>query len=324
MIFKKKVFLSILAGIFVLTAGCTAQTDKQNAGQAEVNKRVAAADFKWIPVKNEKVQIRGIGYPGNDHSLYVATDTGLKFYSQSKWMETSSNPVQYIDFQATEKGFIASGHPEKGIGLKDPLGLIESSDKGKSFNKLAFYGTGNFLFISSSFFGNGLYLINNEPDTKLDSGVYYSENDGKNWLKSQFKNFHADSLGMIAVHPKEGNVMSIATRTGIYYSNDYGNTLEPVTTPDMITAQTFLGDDILYSSAVNQNIYLRKVNPKTGEQTDLVIPFLDYNNPITYIAVDPRNQNKWAFSTYNNDLYESTDGGKNWNNLITNGKIEQD
>src|ERR1700730_13925377 len=134
-------------------------------------------------------------------------------------METSSTPVQYTGFQATEKGFIASGHPEKGIGLKDPLGLIESYDKGKSFNKLAFYWTGNFLFLLSSFFGNGLYLINNEPDTKLDSGVYYSENDGKNWLKSQFKNFHADSLGMIAVHPKDGNVMSIATRTGLYYSN---------------------------------------------------------------------------------------------------------
>ena len=95
----------------------------------------------------------------------------------------------------------------------------------------------------------------------------------KNWSKSKLTNFTADSLGTIAVHSKNGNIMAMSTRTGIFYSEDFGNTMKAVTGPNMITALTFSGDVILYSSVEEKKILLKKVNPITGEETNVVFPF---------------------------------------------------
>jgi hypothetical protein len=321
----KKVFLTMLLGIFAVTAGCSSQNDNMQLSNQKNKTEAKAVQFQIIPAKSQKVdQIRGIGFPGNDKALYIATNNGLKFYLDSKWLETSTNKHNDMSLQAIEAGFLASGHPQKGLGLKDPLGLVESTDKGKSLKKLAFYGKSNFHFVAASFSGNGIYLINEQSNGKLDPGVYFSTNGGEDWSKSKLTNFSADSLGMIAVHSKSGNIMAMSTRTGLFYSEDYGNTMKAVTGPEMITALTFNGDEILYSSVEDQKILLKKINPKTGEQVNVVFPFLDYDNPVTYLAVNPKNENELAFATYKNDLYESTDGGKNWNNILAGGKFEQE
>lgn len=316
----------IFAGVLLLTTGCTSQSNDNNSKTAKgITEQAAANQYKVVPAKQQKLEhIRGIGYPGNDNALYVAAHDGLKLFKQSKWFETTSNLNDYIGFQATDTGFLASGHPEKGSKLKDPLGLVESTDQGKSLKKLAFYGKNNFHYMASSFFSKGIYVINEEPAGKWDPGVYYSLDNGKKWSKSKFDQFDANSLGMIAVHPKDGKTMAMATRTGIYYSENNGDTMKLVSEPFMVTALTFSGDEIVYSSVENKQILLKKTNPKTGVQSPMAIPFLDYDNPVTYLAVDAKNSNRLAFSTYKNDVYESTDGGKSWVNLMKNGKIEQE
>jgi hypothetical protein len=100
--------------------------------------------------------------------------------------------------------------------------------------------------------------------------------------------------------------------------------MKAITGPIMVTALSFRGDHILYSSVEDQKILLKEINPKTGELQDVVIPFLDYDNPITFITADPKNENKLAFATYKDDLYESIDGGKSWKNILSGGRIEQE
>jgi hypothetical protein len=322
---KKKVLLSIFSSILLLTAGCSSQAENNKNSKQDKNQANTAVQFQIVPAKNQKIgQIRGIGYPGNDDALYAATNDGIKLYKNSKWLETTVNKHNLMSMQALNSGFLTSGHPQKGIGLKDPLGIVESTDQGKSLHKLGFYGKGNFHFLSASFFGNGMYLIMEQPTDTLDPGVYFSKNNnGENWTKSKLAGFTADSLGMIAVHPKNGNIMAMSTKTGIYYSEDYSNTMNAITGPVMVTALTFRGDNILFSSVEEQKIFLKELNPKTGEVKDVVIPFLDYDNPVTYITTDPKNENKLAFATYKDDLYESIDGGENWKNILAEGKIEQ-
>lgn len=316
----KRSFLAILLGLLIVATGCTNQNQQQKNSQQD-NHTKTKTEFKIVEAKSLNVkQIYGIGYPGNDQALYLAGNNGLKMYKDTKWFNPTTNQHDYVGFQAIDKGFIASGHPEKGAGLKDPLGIVESSDKGNTLKKIAFYGKQDFYFMAASFAGQGMYVISAQPYEQLSQGMNYSKDNGTTWQKSAFKNFNADSLGMIAVHPIDGNTIGMATRSGIYYSNDYGNTMNLITEPFMVTALTFQGDRLLYSSVENNTILLKSLNPKTGEQIALPIPFLDYDNPITYLAVNPKNEKQIAFTTYKNDLYQSVDGGLNWTNLLKTGK----
>ncbi|MFZ7945481.1 MULTISPECIES: F510_1955 family glycosylhydrolase [Bacillaceae] len=314
-----KVFLALLIGIF-LAVGCTNKSEtaeKSNQEKkAEIKEKFDIVKANTFKLKN----IRGIGYPGNDTALYVAANDGLKMYKDGAWYETTASQHDYIGFQAVESGFVASGHPQKGTNLKDPLGLVHSSDKGETLKKLAFYGKANFHFTAAGYSGNGIYVISEQPNDDLGLGVNYSIDNGETWKRSALKDFQADSFGMMAVHPDNGNTIAMATRSGIYYSIDNGNTMKLVTGPFMVTALAFYGDSILFSSVENDKILLKIVNPISGEQTDMTIPFLDYDNPITYVTVNPKSKNQIAFTTYKNDLFESVDGGGKWSNLLKEGK----
>jgi hypothetical protein len=316
-----KAFLAILTGILLLVAsGCSDKEQEQKEPQQE---KIAKVNYEIIEAKSIKAdQILGIGYPGNDKALYVATDKGLKMYKDTKWYETTTNLHDYFGFQAVEAGFIASGHPQKGTGLKDPLGVVQSVDQGKTIEELSFYGQTMFHFMGASYSGKGLYVINEEPTDNLGQGVNYSKDNGATWKKSAFKDFSADSLGMIAVHPKNGDIFAMSTRSGIFYSTDNGNTMKKITEPFMVTALTFSGDLVLYSSVENEKILLKTLNPVSGDQTNISIPFLDYDNPITYIAVNQKIPSQISLTTYKNDLYESIDGGIKWSNPLKDGKTE--
>lgn len=316
--------LSILIGLLIMVSGCS--NEKQNTKEPEQeSKSEAAVDFEIIEEKKLSIeQIRGIGYPGNDNALYIAADDGLKLFKDNQWFKTTTNNHDFLGFQAVDDGFIASGKPQKGTGLKDPLGIVQSKDKGETLQKLAFYGENSFYFMGASFAGDGIYVINQEANDDLTLGVNYSTDNGKTWKSSDLQGFQADSLGMLAVHPENEDIMAMSTRSGIYYSEDNGNTMKLITDSYMVTGLTFTGEEILFSSVENEQIQLRKINPQTGEQSNLSIPFLDYQNPITYLAVNSQNPQQIAFTTYNNDLYESLDGGNQWKNLFLNGKTESE
>jgi hypothetical protein len=316
--------LTIFIGLLIILSGCS--NEKQNKKKHEQESKVESTiDFEIVEAEKLEIeQIRGIGYPGNDNALYIATDDGLKMFEDNMWYQTSTNKHDFLGFQAVADGFIASGKPQKGTGLKNPIGIVHSKDKAKTLQKLAFYGENSFYFMGASFNGDGIYVINQEANDDLALGVNYSTDNGETWKSSELAGFQADSLGMLAVHPENKDIMAMSTRSGIYYSEDNANTMKLITDSYMVTGLTFIGGEILFSSVENENIQLKKINPQTGEQTNLTIPFLDYQNPITFLTVNPKNPQQIAFTTYNNDLYESLDGGNQWKNLFLNGKTELD
>ena len=59
MILKKQVFLSILIGIFFVTAGCSNQNQNTKPSNQENKPEVKAVHFQIVPAKNQKLgQIR--------------------------------------------------------------------------------------------------------------------------------------------------------------------------------------------------------------------------------------------------------------------------
>jgi hypothetical protein len=328
---RNNIFNIILFTVFILLSGCVNQeneNDDSKETSEETTKKAGESDkpsedFAVEKAKNQQIDhLHGIGYPGNEKSLYVASHNGLKIFKDSMWMETNQNNHDYMGFQPIKDGFVASGHPEKGSKLKNPLGLVHSTDNGNTLNKLAFYGESDFHFLAASYSGNSIYVINEQPNTELEMGVYHSEDKGETWNQSKLRDFKTDTLGMIAVHPVNSKEMAMATRSGIYLSDDSGNTMELITEPIMTTAVALTEHSLYFSSAEKNKIALLKMDSLSRVNTEIKIPFLDFTNPITYLAINQSDPNQLSFSTYENDIYESVDGGQTWNHILQKGQIE--
>lgn len=321
---RQKKYLTCFAFAFALIAsGCSA--NEQNDSKQPVKKDEPAENISFELKKAEPQrleQIYGLGYPGNDEGLYIASQEGIKIFTNGSWLEGTSQRHEYMGFQATKDGFIASGHPEKGSGLDNPLGVVTSNNKGASLEKLAFYGESNFYFLSSSFNTNAIYLINQEENAEIGPGVFLSNDMGKTWGQVPLNGLDADTLGMIAAHPTDSNIMAMSTKSGIYYSKDQGQNIKLVSAPIMTTALAFSEEDLFYAAVENNKVLFYKMNIHTLKVSPINIPFLSYDNPITFIAVNNEKQNTLSFATYLNDVYESADGGQNWKLVLKNGRIE--
>lgn len=334
---SKKWLLVALTATGLALSGCSGEDENEKAKPSEGNTQIddqenekdtenteqTGTDFIVKAAPQTIDHIHGIGYPGNDEGLYVASHHGIKIHKAGAWLETSGENHDYMGFQATKDGYYASGHPEKGSPLKNPLGLIKSTDKGQSLQKIAFYGESDFHFLSASFQDKVLYLINEEPNSKLERGVYVSKDAAKTWKPVELNGLESNSLGMIASHPEKGGTFAMATREGAFFTVDYGKTMKKTGNYEMVTAAAFSKESLYITPVVHEKIKLLKLNAENFEQAEeLPIPFLKYDNPITYLAADPKQEGRIAFITILNDLYESEDGGQTWKQLLVNGKIQ--
>lgn len=335
---SKKSFMITLAAATLVFTGCSKDKEETKQSPAEENQQDTDTEEKQADQTNDEQQnagtdfivkakpqriehMHGIGYPGNDEGLYVASHNGIKIYKDGQWFETAAEKHDYMGFQAVKDGFYSSGHPEEGSSLKNPLGLVKSTDFGKSIEKVAFYGESDFHFLSASYLDHSLYVINEQPNSKLDAGVYVSKDNAESWKQVALNGFEANTFGMIAVHPDKGDTFAMATKDGVFVSNDSGQTVKENGDYDMVTAAAFSKESLYISPVEDQKIKLVKIGQEK-EGVELPIPTLAYDNPITYIAADYEEQGRLAFITILNDLYESTDGGQTWKQLLVNGKIK--
>lgn len=266
--------------------------------------------------------IHGLGYVGNKNDLYFATHDGLLRYSNNKWYAITKNKHDYMGFQAVDTGFYSSGHPEPGSDLKNPLGLIKSTDEGKSFKKLAFYGETDFHNLAVGFNSHLIYAISESPNSKLDSGLYYSKDDGKTWEQSKMQGFSASSIGNIATHPTKPNIVGISTDKGLFFSDNNGDQFKIVSKAVPITTLEFEEESMLYFAMDGDNPALYKQELPTQNVTKISVPdHINSKNPIMFIASNPKNRDEIAVITYKNDIYQTKNNGVTWKELIKNGQI---
>jgi hypothetical protein len=91
--------------------------------------------------------VHALGVDPADGSLYVATHTGL--YRMAPGSESAARVgdqrQDIMGFVVTAPGiFLGSGHPDLRDGLPPLLGLIESSDAGRSWQSVSLLGKADF------------------------------------------------------------------------------------------------------------------------------------------------------------------------------------
>ncbi|MFS0645627.1 F510_1955 family glycosylhydrolase [Siminovitchia sp. 179-K 8D1 HS] len=280
----------------------------------------AKKEFTYEKTNKTIDHIHGLGI--KDSNLYIATHTGLMKHDGENWYATTGNNHDYMGFSMTKEGFYSSGHPMEGSDLKNPLGLIKSTDDGKTLDKLAFYGESDFHYLTAGFESNAIYVINQEPNSELKTGMYYTLDEGKTWESSKFSGIESDSIGNISAHPKKDKIIAVSTKDGLYLSKDYGNNFDLITDPFMVPAVLTLDDSIIYSTLDGKGVHLFSQNLNDETPTEISIPDLSANNPIMFVTANHENPDQMAIITYANDIFITKDKGENWTTIAKEGKLE--
>ena len=170
------------------------------------------------PVEPGMVHIHGLGINPADGSLYAATHYGLFRVTADEEPQRIGELVQdFMGFTVVGPDhFLASGHPGADSHQQPPhLGLIESTDGGRSWNTLSLNGSADFHALE--------YRHGNVYGHDSQSNRLLISTDRKIW--SQRATERAVDL---AVSPRDPDEVLITTSQGVRRSRDRAATFEVV------------------------------------------------------------------------------------------------
>lgn len=277
--------------------------------------------YSFEEVKSSKFEhLHGLGYINGGPAIVISTHDGLYQYEKEEWKEATSEKHDYMGFQAIREGFFSSGHPEPGSDYENPLGLVKSTDRGASFDKLAFYGEIDFHYLAAGYDSNAVYVINEMPTKGMSGGLHYSLDEGTTWNQSAMNEFTSEFISNLAVHPSKENLIAIGSKDGLFISEDYGENFNLLNDKKMILYVTLTENGGYYSSYENETTELKSFALSTDQAKTIQLP-KEEMNPISFIAVNPKDEKEIVIATNTNDIYLTTNEGLNWDELAVNGEL---
>lgn len=278
-------------------------------------------EFQYGEVKNNPIDhIHGVGYINGEDSVVIATHAGLYSYDESGWKEANSQKHDYMGFQAVNDGFFASGHPGQSSDLENPLGLIKSTDKGASFEKLAFYGEIDFHYLAAGYNSNAIYVFNEMPTENLEGGLHYSTDEGKTWTSSALNGFNSTYISNFAAHPTREELLVIGSKDGIFMTEDFGQNFKKFNSASMVSYVTLTESGGYYTNFDDSNVYLKSFTFDSSEEKEIPLPEEIMKDPIVYIATNPNNSAEITIVTNTLNIYLTKDL-VNWEKLASNGEL---
>lgn len=216
--------LAALLAIAVLATGCGDDDSNDAATPAP-----RATDETPKIEDPGPIHVHGLGINPKDGALFVATHTGL---FRAPKGETTARRVadRYQDTMGfTVIGpdrFLGSGHPDAREGLPPFLGLIRSTDSGRSWQEVSLMGEADFHVLEAV--GQQVYGFGTNYDTGKPEFLV-SDDGGHSWDERATPG----SLISLAVAPNDSEKVVAAAEGGpgddrLYASNDAGNGWRPL------------------------------------------------------------------------------------------------
>lgn len=276
----------------------TAVTDDVESDEAQTDPQAIALDH-----------IHGMGWDPAGKALTVATHTGLRIFEDGQWSESKGPAHDYIALAPSADGFYASGFPAPSAPEGNPLGLVKSTDQGETLDMLSFEGESQIHFLGAGYGTDAVYVVIDEENSTVPSGLHYTLDDGANWQTSAAQGITAVTI-QLAAHPTDPAIIAFGTEGGVLLSTDNGNSFERITDSTPFSAVTFspAEEGVLYYGLDS----LMRLAPDGSDPVAINMPELRFQDAMISIAVNPADPDEIAIATFDSYVWRTLDGGENW------------
>jgi hypothetical protein len=262
--------------------------------------------------------VHGLAYSSDGSAILIPSHYGIVSYVDGKWMNPVGEEHDFMGFSKVDNGFYSSGHPAEGSSLKNPLGLVKSTDEGKTVEILTLHGEVDFHVMAAGYENHTVYVWNDRPNSQIgEAGIFYTKDDGKTWTKGEGTGLEAIPIN-IAVHPSNDSIVAVGTETGLYVSKDFANQFEKVVSDAHITSLHFDSSGDLYIGGYDTRPWLEQMNLESQQTNELALPTLT-EDAVAYIAENPQKEGEVTIATFMKDVYVSKDGGQTWTQIAKEG-----
>jgi hypothetical protein len=269
--------VAVVAAVALLRRAAGPPTSEPNAGAAGV------------------VHIHGLGINPRDGLPYIATHTGLFRLGANGAIErvgTSYQDLMGFTVLGPDR-FLASGHPDlrqmRQQNLPPLLGLLESTDGGRTWQTLSLLGQADFHALRTAH--GRIYGWNS-------SGAFMVSGDGKTWETRSTL-----SLADFAVNPLDPDDIVATTQGGVQRSADGGRTWQRLPGSPALLLLTWARPEALLAVAPNGTVYVSADAGATWQARGAL--------PRPPAALLAAGDTLYA-ATEDGGVYASPDGGATW------------
>lgn len=164
------------------------------------------------------VHVHGLGINPRDGALFIATHTGLfrAGPDDSKASRVGDNYQDTMGFTVVGPDrFLGSGHPDGRQKAPPFLGLIESTDAGRTWEPLSLRGKSDFHVLRAA--GQYVYGFGSDWETRRAQFLVSSDR-GRTWDAREVP----EPLIALAVHPDDPQRLFASGERGLHESADGG------------------------------------------------------------------------------------------------------
>jgi hypothetical protein len=285
-------FFAVLAAIGLLALGALLWVSDDGGGEGT---------FTGVPAADPgPVHVHGLGVNPADGALFIATHTGLYRVDQGerKAKRVADRYQDTMGFTIVGPDrFLGSGHPDlneaQEKNLPSHLGLIESTDKGESWQPISLSGEADFHVLR--FAGERVYGYDASNDRLL-----VSADRGRNWNELD----KPGPLVDLAVDPKDSRRIVVASagglEEGLFESRDGGKNWKRVSEAVGLLAWA----DRLYLIAGGGQVFASGDGGRRLEGQGEI-----GGQPAALVAEGPR---ELYAALHDGTIKRSTDGGTTW------------
>ena len=297
-------------------------TTKRNLIRTAVLLGLAAVPMSmpWAAEAVTLTHVHGLAYSADGARIMIPSHHGLALFEQGRWRKAAGPEHDYMGFSATRDALYSSGHPAPGSVLKNPFGLIKSSDGGKTWTKLGLEGESDFHALATSYRTHAVYVLNTAANSRMTQpGIFHTRNDGLQWLRAGGRGL-ANAPRSLAVHPDDASIVAAGTVDGLYLSRDSGGQFDRIVDGRQVLAQTFDldGQHLWFSSHAGQPALMRIALTALAKPEAVNLPPLK-DDAVAYIAQHPTRRSELAIATFNRSVFVSRDAGRSWTGIALGG-----